>query len=194
MRTLFPPYAPPPAGTVLDPDTTVVLRPPTTGPLPAYGPDVVLLGQVDLDHAGRSLADVLADIDRWAEHPVAGIFFDRAPGNPFSVGAVALALRVARRRGLHRLVLNPGAPTHPLYRDLGVAICTFEGPWLHYQRWSPEGTAPGDGHLVHDVPTAQLPLARHLLAWRGAGFGVATDAHRAVATAAAAGPPPGPAG
>jgi len=61
-----------------------------------------------------------------------------------------------------------------------VRVCSFEGTWSAYQRWSGDGARPGDGHLVHDVPTALLTAARELLARRGAGFGVATDAHRPV--------------
>jgi hypothetical protein len=35
---------------------------------------------------------------------------------------------------------------------------------------------PGDGHIVHGVPTALLTAARRLMGRRGAGFGLATDA------------------
>jgi hypothetical protein len=175
MRTLLPPYAHPRPHADPDPDTTVVVdAPERTGELGA----AATLGYVDLEFGARSLAEVLTEVDRWATYPVVGLFFDQAPTSAYAVGPVALALRVSRRRGLHRLVLNPGAPAHPLYRELGVAICTFEGSWLQYQRWTGEGTRPGDGHLVHGVPTAHLPAARHLLAWRQAGFGLATDAVR----------------
>ncbi len=172
MRTLFPPYAYPAPGTAVDPDTTVVLAAPGNR---APVADAVALGHVDLGFAGRSLADVLTDLDRWTEAPVAGLFLDRAPAGELGVGPVALALRVARRRGLHRLVLNPGVPVHRAYRDLGVAICTFDGSWQDYQRWAGDGARPGDGHLVHGVPFDQLTAARQLLACRGAGFGLATD-------------------
>lgn len=172
MRTLFPPWAHPAADTPIDQDTWLVLDDPDA----AAEPPAPALGRVDLDLGTRPLADVLTDIDAWTALGVAGIFLDRAPINRYAVGPVALAVRVARRRGLHRIVLNPGMPTDPLYRDLEVRICTFEGTWAAYQRWNGEGARPGDGHLVHGVPTALLTAARHLLARRGAGFGVATDA------------------
>ena len=55
---------------------------------------------------------------------------------------------MARRAGLSTVVLNPGVPTDPLYRELGVAICTFEGSWPEYRRWSGEGAQPGDTLVV----------------------------------------------
>ena len=104
-----------------------------------------------------------------------GIFLDQAPTSPFCLGPVALAIRVARRAGLTTVVLNPGVPTDPLYRDLGVPICTFEGSWLEYRRWSGEGSLPGDGHLVHSVPAESLVEAETQLRERYAGWGLVTD-------------------
>jgi hypothetical protein len=172
MRTLFPAWARHGSGTPLDDGAWLVLDDPDG----CADPAAPALGRVDLDHGARSLADVLTDVDAWTVLGVAGLFLDRAPVNRYAVGPVALAVRVARRRGLHRIVLNPGAPTDPLYRDLEVRICSFEGTWAAYQRWTGDGARPGDGHLVYGVPTALLTAARHLLARRGAGFGVATDA------------------
>lgn len=171
MRTLFPPWARPAPGTPWDDGAWLVLdRPDPAPPGPA-------LGRVDLDLGGRSLADVLTDVDAWSDQRVvAGIFLDHAPVNRYAVGPIGLVVRVARRRGLHRIVLNPGMATDPVYRRLDVRICSFEGTWASYQRWNGEGAHPGDGHLVHGVPTALLTAARHLLNRRGAGFGVATDA------------------
>ena len=100
-----------------------------------------MLGRVDLDCGGRSLADVLADVDAWRADGVAGLFLDRAPAGPRGVGPVALTIRLAARRRLHRVVLNPGVPTHPLYRDLGVRICTFDGPVVGLPATGP-ATAP----------------------------------------------------
>ncbi|MEV0392980.1 spherulation-specific family 4 protein [Polymorphospora rubra] len=136
---------------------------------------VPVLGHVDLARATRPLADVLDDVEGWTGHPVGGVFLDRAPTDPSAVGPVALAVRAARRGGLSEVVLNPGTPTDPLYRRLHVGICTFEGGWPDYQRWTGAGGELGDGHLVHSVPPAQLPAARRLMTWRGAGFGLVTD-------------------
>jgi hypothetical protein len=136
---------------------------------------VATLGRVDVAFATRPVADLLDDVEGWASSPVAGVFLDQAPTSPFCLGPVALAVRVARRAGLFTVVLNPGVPTDPLYRDLGVPICTFEGPWPEYRRWSGDGALPGDGHLVHSVPVDAMPTAQALLRERGAGWGLVTD-------------------
>ena len=171
MKTLFPPYAHPSPDLPLDGDTWIVRD------LPGERRSLhQSLGLIDLDWGSRSLADVLADVDAWREDGVEGLFLDRAPAGSGGVGPVALTIRLAARRGLHRVVLNPGVPTHPLYRDLGVRICTFEGPWSAYQSWDGDGSRPGDGHIVHGVPNSLLTAARRLMGRRGAGFGLATDA------------------
>ena len=182
MKTLFPPYAHPSPGLPLDGDTWIVRE------LPGERRTLhQSLGRVDLDWGSRSLADVLADVDVWRDDGVEGLFLDRAPAGSSSVGSVALVVRLAARRGLHRVVLNPGVPTHPLYRDLGTRICTFEGPWSAYQNWDGNGVRPGDGHLVHGVPAALLTAARRLMGRRGAGFGLATDAGPGVSAGSYAG-------
>jgi Spherulation-specific family 4 len=136
---------------------------------------VTTLGRVDVAFATRPVAELLDDVEGWASSPVAGVFLDQAPTSPFCLGPVALAVRVARRAGLFTVVLNPGVPTDPLYRELGVPICTFEGSWAEYRRWSGDGSRPGDGHLVHSVPPGSMPSARALLRERGAGWGLVTD-------------------
>lgn len=136
---------------------------------------VRVIGRVDLGFATRPLADLLDDVSRWADHPIRGVFLDQAPTSPFCLGPVALATRVAHRAGLPTVVLNPGVPTDPLYRDLGVAICTFEGPWAEYRRWDGVGSEPGDGHLVHSVPVEAFDAARALVHRRQAGWGLVTD-------------------
>nr|BFE68442.1 hypothetical protein GCM10020092_017430 [Actinoplanes digitatis] len=180
MKTLFPMYAQPSPELALDADTWVVQERP--GPRRSAHQ---VLGRVDLDWGGRSLADVLADVDAWREDGAEGLFLDRAPAGSGGVGPVALTVRLAARRGLHRVVLNPGVPTHPLYRDLGVRICTFDGPWSAYQGWDGDGGRIGDGHLVHSVPTSLITAARRLMGRRGAGFGLATDASPLLSAAVA---------
>jgi hypothetical protein len=137
--------------------------------------EIPMLGYVDLGCSTRPTPDVLADVRRWSAYPVAGVFLDRAPTTPFSIGPVALAVRTAHRAGLFVTVLNPGAPPDPLYRELEVPICSFEGSWTQYRTWAGTGALPGDGHLVHGVPAAELETARRLMGLRGAGFGAATD-------------------
>lgn len=136
---------------------------------------VAALGYVDAAFATRPVADLLHDVVAWIDYPTAGIFLDKVPTSPFCIGPVAMAVRAARRAGLDTVILNPGAPPDPLYRDLGTAVCTFDGPWRDYQHWNADGSRRGDGHLVHSVPADRLPQAWALLRARGAGFGLATD-------------------
>jgi hypothetical protein len=156
---------------------------PGTGRDPAYtaamsrlaDAGVGLLGRVDLGYGTRPLTEIIANIDRWAGYPVQGVCFDRMPGTPYAVGTVARAVKAARRAGLTEVVLNPGVVPDPLYRDLDLPICVFEGTWLEYRHWAGDGGRPGDGHLVHDVPPWDLDQAARLQIERGAGFGVVTD-------------------
>lgn len=136
---------------------------------------VALLGRVDTRFATRPLTEILDDVAQWAAYPVSGVFLDQAPTSPFSLGPLALATRLARRSGLSTVVISPGIATDPLYRELGAQICTFEGSWIQYRRWSREGAYPGDGHLVHSVPLAEFDEAYALLRARGAGWGLVTD-------------------
>lgn len=136
---------------------------------------VAVLGRVDTRFATRPVAEILDDVARWAAHPVSGVYLDQAPTSPFSLGPMALATRLARRSGLSTVVLNPGIATDPLYRELGAQICSFEGSWTEYRRWSREGSYPGDGHLIHSVPLADFDEAYALLHARGAGWGLVTD-------------------
>ncbi|BCB82174.1 hypothetical protein GCM10022251_46130 [Phytohabitans flavus] len=133
------------------------------------------LVKVDLEYGARPLADVLDAVERRAAQPLDGIFLDRAPGDQAGLGGVALAVRAARRAGFGLVVLNPGGPVDQAYRALGAPICVFDGDWADYQRWTGEGAAPGDGHLVYGVPAAHAEAARELMEWRGAGFGVVAE-------------------
>jgi Spherulation-specific family 4 len=136
--------------------------------------EVGLLGRLDLAYGTRPLSSLIADIDRWAGYPVQGLFFDRAPATPYAVGRVARATKAARRADLPEIVLNPGLVPDPIYRDLELPICVFDGTWLEYRQWA-GGGRPGDGHIVHDVPPWDLDQAAQLQVERGAGFGVVTD-------------------
>jgi hypothetical protein len=136
---------------------------------------IPMLGYVDLGYSTRPVADILDDVNRWSAYPMSGVFLDQSPTGAYGLGPVALAVRVAHRAGLFATVLNPGAPVEPVYRELGVPICVFEGTWDDYQGWGGEGALPGDGHLIHGVPPWQLEHARRVMAWRGAGFGLVTD-------------------
>lgn len=143
-------------------------------PLHVHSSRVSRLGYVDLCYATRPIADILADVRHWSDRPADGVWLDRAPTSPFSIGPVARVVRTARQVGLVTVVLNPGTPTDPLYRELDLVICTFDGSWRDYRDWAGSGSRPGDVHLVHSVPVTELPVARRLLRERGAS-GLVTD-------------------
>jgi len=134
------------------------------------------LARVSLGYGTRTVIDILDEIAWWAALPVCGFFFDHAPTSPYQVGPVARAIRVARRAGLGDFVLNPGIAVDSLYRELPATICTFEGTWTQYRGRAADSFVAGDGHLVLDVPHADLPLARAMTLARGAGLFLATDA------------------
>jgi hypothetical protein len=159
------------APTAADPDPAYAAA---TGRLATAG--VPMLGRVDLSYATRRPADIVGDVARWSGYPVNGVFLDRAPTSPFSIGPVALAIRAARRAGVgDRIVINPGVPTDALYRGRGAQIVVYEGHWNDYLQWNGDGAQTGDGHLVYGVPPARLATAWRMLEARGAGFGLATD-------------------
>ncbi|MER7006367.1 spherulation-specific family 4 protein [Dactylosporangium sp. NPDC000555] len=136
---------------------------------------VRLLGYVDIDYGTRPVADIRADVYRWAGYPVHGVFLDRTPVSPYAIGPVAVIAQAATRAGLPEVLINPGEPPDNAYRDLGLPVCVFDGSWREYLRWSGEGARPGDGHLVHAVPPWELDEAARLQVSRGAGFGLVTD-------------------
>jgi hypothetical protein len=137
------------------------------------GAGISVLGYLDLGLATRPAAQVRAEVGRWAGYQVDGIFFDQAPTSPYSIGPVAVAVAQARRVGLEPLVLNPAMPTDPLYRELGVTICSYEGGWPAYRRF--EGGRPGDAVLLYGVPPAEFTAAGELVTARGAGYGLISD-------------------
>jgi hypothetical protein len=144
------------------------------------------LGHVSLGYATRPLDDVIGELDRWSDLPVVGVFLDHAPAGRHQIGPVVHAVRAARRRGLRRVVLNPGLPVDPTYRWLDATICTFEGSWSEYRAWSGEDSQPGDGHLVFGVPPAERDIARAFVVARRAGLLLVAEQAAAYATMIAA--------
>jgi hypothetical protein len=128
------------------------------------------LGHISLGYAFRPLAEIRNEIAHWARLPVAGLFLDHVPAGPYQIGPVVSAVRAARRARLDPIVLNPGIAVDPAYRRLDAILCTFDGPWLEYLALPAGRCRPGDGHLVYDVPEADLPRARELAAARGASL------------------------
>jgi hypothetical protein len=133
------------------------------------------LGRVSLGYATRPLPDVFAEITEWSGLPVQGIFFDHAPAGPYQVGPVVQSVRAARRAGLTTIVLNAGIAVDPIYRGLGATICTFEDTWIEYLKRAGEPFAPGDGHLVLEVPEEELAVARAMVLARGANLSLVTQ-------------------
>jgi spherulation-specific family 4 protein len=133
------------------------------------------IGLVSLDYGTRAPAEVADEVRAWAALPVRGIFFDHAPASPYLVGPVMRAVKAARGAGLPTIVLNAGVPVDPIYRELEATICTFEGSWAEYLRRPSSAFAPGDGHVVIDVPTGELPVARAMVFARHAGLALTTD-------------------
>jgi hypothetical protein len=138
-----------------------------------------VLGYLSIAFGGRpvtGLADALVD---WAGLGATGVFLDHVPAGPFHLGGVRMADRLARRAGLHDVVLNPGRPVDPMCRQLGdygpVTMCTFHGSWSRYRSWDGAGAEPGDGHLVYGVPVESRREAYDLIAARGAGLALTTD-------------------
>lgn len=136
---------------------------------------VRVLGRIDLRVGTRPVAEVRAEVARWAGYAVHGVFLDAAPTSPFSVGPVAVALRAARHLGLTDALLNPGLVPDDLYRHFRARICVFEGTWARLRDWSGTGARPGDGYLVYKVPPEELDAARRLLADHQAGPVLLTD-------------------
>lgn len=194
MRTLLPlyihPAADPQAWTTAAgiPDLVIVVNI-HNGPAPGTadptyrqaiarlrGVGQTLLGYVDLGHGARAPGEVNRDLVAWRSYPVGGIFFDQTPSGRDQLGRVGLATRAARRIGYHPVVLNPGTPPDPRYAELGAVVTTFEGPWAQYETWGGCDWPDQVCHLVYDVPTAMTGRAGRLMAERGAGMGLVTDA------------------
>jgi hypothetical protein len=145
-----------------------------TSQLQASG--VRMLGYVDLDYGGRTNGEVWCDIVGWAQYPVDGVFFDRAPTDEPGVAYVAQVVRAVRGT----VALNPGTRCASGYAALADLVCTFEGPWSCYadspaQAGLPEGRDwPNAVHLVYGVPQDCFGAAIALLLSR-APHGLITD-------------------
>lgn len=126
-----------------------------------------VIGYVPTSYGARPAADVQADADRYAAwYHVDGIFLDEAAHD----GAHLPYYRSLRAgiRGL--LVINPGVPPDPGYRDAADVIVTYEGPYagaaahLEPPPWLPAGRA---AQLVYGAPEAG---ARALVAAHRTGY------------------------
>jgi hypothetical protein len=126
-----------------------------------------VIGYVPTSYGGRAAADVQADADRYAAwYRVDGIFLDEAAHD----GAHLPYYRSLRAgiRGL--LVINPGVPPDPGYRDAADVIVTYEGLYAgasahaNPPRWLPARRA---AQLVYGASEAG---ARKLVAAHRTGY------------------------
>lgn len=139
------------------------------------GAGAAVLGYVSLGFATGPVTRLANEIAQWAATGATGVFLDHAPAGPFQLGALRLAHRAAMRAGMTTVVVNPGGPADPLCREFATTLCTFEGTWEQYEEWSGEGSAPGDGHLVHGVPVEHWASTYHRMRDREAGLGLITE-------------------
>jgi hypothetical protein len=95
---------------------------------------VRVLGYVPTGYGGRPLADVLADVRRYAAwYAVDGIFFDEASSDAALLPYYRAVSREARSGGAGQtVVLNPGVPPAPGYFDVADVVVTFEGTHAGY--------------------------------------------------------------
>lgn len=121
--------------------------------------EVPMLGYVDLDYATRAAEDVWSDIAGWAQYPVSGVFFDRAPSGWGHLDYVSRMARPVRGS----VVLNPGTRCHVGYGALADLVCTFEGSWESYREQDDGPDWSNAVHLVYGVPERSLAEATELV-------------------------------
>jgi hypothetical protein len=102
---------------------------------------LTLLGYVSTRYAGRPLADVQADVDRWLRlYPqIHGIYFDEQASGADQAGYYAALYAHARKeRKLRLVVTNPGTACAEAYlaRPATDVACLFEGA-EGFATWKP---------------------------------------------------------
>jgi hypothetical protein len=145
-----------------------------------------VIGYVHSTYTQRPLADVTADIDRWAEfYPLDGIFVDEMANDnrPGVLDYYRSLHQHARTRGESWLVIgNPGTRTLETYLTTNAAdaLVTFENrqgyPGYVPDAWTRRHPATAFAHLCYDIPLSEsmsnfVGLARD----RGAGWLYITD-------------------
>jgi hypothetical protein len=150
-------------------NTSVVILNPANGPGhevdPAYEKalkpvrdnEVTIYGYVDTAYGKRSVADVLADAERFVRlyHPV-GIFLDQTPADSDSVEYLGEISTALRKDGL-QIAFNPGQPDiDRRLVDLADHIINFEGSVSDYEKakfpsWVDKAPFGRWWHLVYAV-------------------------------------------
>lgn len=159
-----------------DPVGIVVINPdtgPGRGPDDAYRsvcasahrPDRCVAGYVDSSYGRRPLDDVVADATAYARfYALHAVFLDQVSSGSDGLDYYCRLVRALREFGVDEVILNPGVPPDPGYRDLGDVVVEFEGDWTAYRRLrriTPPsgGESPRGGgrswHLVHGVPPGE---------------------------------------
>ncbi|RJQ76313.1 hypothetical protein D5S17_18810 [Pseudonocardiaceae bacterium YIM PH 21723] len=143
---------------------------------------VPVSGYLSTEYGTRDMAAVLADARGYRElYDVDAVFLDQVATSYDQLGYYR---DLVAALGGCRVTFNHGACPAPEYAELADVLLTFEGSWTAYQSWAAPSwvrTYPAErfGHLIYDLPPAELPAALRLLRHRHAGLAYFTD-HRGV--------------
>jgi Spherulation-specific family 4 len=100
----------------------------TTGINNLRAANVIVVGYVYTNYAGRAAATVQSEVDKWRSfYPaVNGIFFDEMSNTPGNEGYYSALDMYARGRGFSYTVGNPGTDTTPSYVGTVNTIIVYE--------------------------------------------------------------------
>lgn len=108
---------------------------------------VPMLGYVHTNYGQRSLAQVKADVDLYAQHfPVQGIFVDEAASGPDQLAYYGeLYDYIHGKPGLGQVVVNPGTHIDEQYisRPAGDVAVIFEDTGSNWTNYTPDGYVTG---------------------------------------------------
>lgn len=143
------------------------------------------VGYVHSTYTRRPVAEVLADVDRWAEfYPLDGIFVDEMANDGAEAGLKyyeAIHQHVRQRRANWIVIGNPGTQTREPYltRPTADILVTFENNtgYLSYRpdAWTREHSPQSFAHLTYSVNETNLVRYLGLARNRGAGWIYVTD-------------------
>lgn len=127
----------------------------------ARGPDRCLAGYVDSGYGRRPVDDVVAEATAYAHfYGLDAVFVDQVTSGSGYLPFYRRLVAALRECGVEEVILNPGVPPDPGYREFADVVVEFEGGPQAYRRFT--RCAPGSGrgrarrwHLVHGVPPAE---------------------------------------
>ncbi|MGW5634887.1 spherulation-specific family 4 protein [Streptomyces sp. NPDC003832] len=119
--------------------------------------EVKVLGYTDTGYGHRPHADVVGELARHRDwYGTDGAFLDQVATAPEEFAHYRSLASAAWALGHGTLVLNHGAPPHPLYARIADVLVTFEGPWSAHRALPrlPPVDAAGTRlcHLLYGVP------------------------------------------